>query len=171
MAVYPFGATRSAVRGIAQDYIMGAVKKGLKSTDIIDQLRELGLTYHRQNMFQDINWWRNSISQWENMRYVTMESVIPDRFYLPSTSIEKGIYQTVMDVQIDNPATGAMKRLTITVVHSHEENGEEVYDNEQLLSRSAINNALDKMLERYELQGYQITRSIPIAGYYNPQKI
>ncbi len=171
MAYYPFQASRSVFRGMAQDYILGGVLRGQRTTDIINSLRELGLSYHTQDMVHDIQWWRSSIESWNKMRYTNLSKILSERFYLPSRSVRQGIYQTVMDVSLTNRETGETVNRRITIVHQSVVNGEVVYDTQQRYTRAMLNDQINDILKQYIYKGFELTKSIPVEAYYNPDKL
>lgn len=69
----------TGIRGQAQAYIPGLITEGLSNAEIVDFLRESGLGYRTQNMYQDVNTIRLEQFGAAEIRNMNIYTPIPER--------------------------------------------------------------------------------------------
>ena len=71
--------TETGLRNLAKQYIPGLIEEGFANTEIVNILKEQGLSYRNQNMFADINFARLEYFGAELIKNVSISSPIPER--------------------------------------------------------------------------------------------
>ena len=137
---------RSIHRNLAQEFIQRGIRRGMRNTEIVNALRENGLSYRRQTMFQDVNGWREALAPWDDITQIGMESVIPEEWYIESNRHLEANYETVVKVRTQNVDTGEIAEKYMTILHTHETPFGESMDLEQILTPDDIKQrALDRL--------------------------
>jgi len=66
-------------------FLMGAVNKGLSANSIIKMAQDLGISYRRQTMLDDIRILKGVEKIWEPLKYVPKDAKISEKNLVPSS--------------------------------------------------------------------------------------
>ena len=122
--------SHSTFRKVAQSFIFSGVSKGMKSTTIVNMLRKNGLSYHRQSMFEDVNFWRDAFEKGLKVKYTNINKRFSPNHFVPSPYKISGKYQMRVQLTEQDPITDQLKTSEVSWNVGHDENGEYVYDTE-----------------------------------------
>ena len=102
----PTPMTAQSNRNLAGGYIPGLIEEGLTNTQIVNLLRDEGLSYRNQNMFADINRYRLEAFGANEVRGLGNDETIPDRFMRDRNITADYPYSAVVKYSYIDKGTG-----------------------------------------------------------------
>lgn len=154
---------------LAQPFVLRMAMQGMGVNEAYRALREAGLGYRRQEFIRDFHYWEKVVAESERMRYTPRDAVISPQRYIENDWRTRGIYQTVVRVDLYDPESERRWSEYFTVVHEHWEKGQLVPDTSQVYTRREIE---AKVLESigYRVQAnWRIENVVPVMGFFNRQ--
>jgi len=115
-------------RNLAQAYISGLIEEGYTNTEIVNILKDYGLSYRNQNMFQDVNRYRLEEFGAQQVRGLGFDEPIPERF-MRSRDIQSDYgYSAVVKYAYIDKATGLEIETGTTIYFDNQPSQAEVLE-------------------------------------------
>ena len=144
-------SNKSLHRNLAQEFIYSGLRRGLKHTEIVKQLKAAGLGYHTQNMFADVKGWDAAIHTWKDVNERYAKETIPSGIYVESDRKLESNFETVVKVNYVENMTGIKKDRYITVKHEFATPFGTSPMVENMLSGDAIRSIAEETVRRYPI--------------------
>ena len=172
MSILPEWITGN-IRRMAQTFIERGARAGLEPFRIIETLRSEGLTYRTADMYRDIRYWRELAERGSPMKYITRSAVPSMRWYMENPKALGARFMTRVRIDLVNTITGETKSRFPWVYHTHMEAGVETPDTALTKTRAEIEEAAVRAVmspegTRPESEEWQVVRTMPMYGFYNP---
>ena len=111
----PFVVGVSANFRTAFQYIKGWLAEGLSANETLERLKEQGLGYRRQNFLQDVKTYRESLADWEGMKYTTQDNAFGQDRFIEADRYQARRYGVVYKYDTLDPYSGEMLTKHMTV--------------------------------------------------------
>ncbi len=158
MALNLFGGLRGeAIRNLAANLFQGFYDRGISANKALDELRNLGLGYRRQDFLRDFAQGQSSFDQATKIRYVNRDST-------PSEGVLEPLYHGVPDkYSIVFRASG------VDTATGDDREQYFYYHRNSLDTRSNMEqDALDWMNSRGDSYGFEVDSVDVREGFINP---
>lgn len=120
--------TSTGNRNLAREYIPGLIEEGYTNTEIVNILKQEGLSYRNQNMFADINLSRLEAFGANEIKNLTDLEAIPDRFMRQRELSVDYPYSAVVKYKYTNAESGLEYESGTTLYFSHPPSQQDVLD-------------------------------------------
>jgi len=153
---------------LAQPFLLRGLREGTRKWTFYRTLKEQGLSYRMIEYSQDWDYWKRVLDESQKMRYTRRDTTISEERYLPNYWRTKGGYQTVFRIDVFDKQNARDKRVYVTVVHEHYEQGQLVPDREQVYTRAELEQKAISMID-YRIQSgeYELRNVTPVMGWKN----
>jgi len=138
-------------------FIAKGIELGKSATQILKELRELGLGYRMQDFYNDVRIIKGEMLKWDTMKFVPRENIISESLYTPSERA-KAPFVTKVLVQYKNLETGEVKEKVISILHDHPMKREEIEE--------IAKDIISRHIPEYEKWNrWRFTKSMPLSGF------
>jgi len=149
---------------------VSGIRRGMSGAEIIGALQKSDLWYKAEDYGSDFRYWREAWEKGTKMQFSWRQEVLNPDLYVQTTWQMSARWETVCRVEWHDPITGEDYTDYVTITHTHEEDGLEVPDRLQTLTRGEIEEAAEEAMgpESKGIAGV-VRRVTPMMGFYNPE--
>lgn len=152
--------TEKINRNLARQYMTGLIDEGYTNTEIVQILKEEGLSYRNQNMFADINFARLETFGAAQIKNLSSDTPIPEKYMRERELTVPYKYSVVVKYHYTNAETGLEYESGTTMYFQHAPSEEDVlqafaYRQETIMSNSA---QMESISEAEKVYYYRNTR-------------
>lgn len=153
----------------AQQTLMWAARNEVPGSQVIGYLQRSDKWYDSRQFGEDWAHWRDAFEKGSRMAYVNRDSRPGSALYADSRGLRASKYQTIMEIRGRDLETGDDFTRDVTIVHSHDVDGVEVYDSSQMYTRAELEDLAQGWLDWYGLgESIEVSSIVPIMGFVNP---